>query len=70
MRICVDGFNLNEKEDTIPKGDTVNRVPILGDKSPDDLTAPRNLLPSVGAQFSVSPLGIAPLYRVLMIWPM
>src|SRR5260370_4640798 len=50
-RICVDSFDLNEKEDAIPKGHTVNRVPTLGDKSPDDLTAPRNLLLSVWAQF-------------------
>ena len=40
----------------LPLADAINRVPTLGESlivnsGPDDLTVPRNLLPSVGAQF-------------------
>jgi len=57
-------------EDAIPKGHTVNRVPTHGDKSLAAHTSRPELtinnLPSVGAQFTVCPLGIAPLVDRLL----
>jgi amino acid adenylation domain-containing protein len=66
----VAGQQFEAVEDTIPKGHTVNRVSTLGDKSPNDLTDPRNSysegarLPLVGAQFTVSPSVIVPVEDV------